>query len=91
MGGKALLLVVMGFSLITMISDKNMNFSSTRTVDNMANYYLDMNAHNIAVSGANMGANQIFMNPSWTTGFHNVSFDNGTINVSVKILELQKT
>ena len=90
MGGKALLLVVMGFSLITMISDKDMNFSSTRTVDNMANYYLDMNAHNIAVSGANMGANQIFLDPTWTAGFNHVSFDGGTINVSVDILDATK-
>ena len=90
MGGKALLLVVMGFSLIMMVTDKDMNFSSTRTVDNMANYYLDMNAHNIAVSGANMGANQIFLDPAWTAGLHDIPFDDGTIDVSVDILDATK-
>lgn len=90
MGGKALLIVVMGFSLIFMVTDKNMSFTSTRTVQNMADYYLDMNAHSIAVSGANMGANQIFLNSSWTTGFNNISFSDGTIDVNVQILDAVK-
>jgi hypothetical protein len=45
-----------------------------------------MNVHDIAVSGANVGANQIFLDPTWTAGFNNVSFEGGSYTVSVDII-----
>ena len=57
MGGKAILFVVLGFSLIFLVVEKNILSTSSRTVDNMTDYYTSVNAHNIALAGANVGAN----------------------------------
>ena len=90
MGGKAILIVVLGFSLIFLIMEKNIGSASTRSVGNMANYHATETAHNIAVSGANIGANQIYLNPSWTTGYSNINYQNGKINVTVDVLDAFK-
>jgi len=86
MGGKAILLVVLGFSLIFLVLESNIITTSGRTVDNMTDYYTSTNAHNIAVAGANVGANQVFLDPAWTTGYNNISFQDGSYSVSVAIV-----
>ncbi len=86
MGGKAILFLVLGFSTIFLIMEKNIGTASSRAVDNMASYYTNMNVHNIAVSGANVAANQIFLDPTWTTGYNNVSYSGGTYNVTVNVI-----
>ncbi|MFH0735483.1 MAG: hypothetical protein V1773_13595 [bacterium] len=83
MGGKASILLVLGFSLIFLVVGHNFNQISLRSVGNSTNYYLNTKAYNIAVSGANMAANQIFMDKTWVTGYSNLSFDGGTVNVYV--------
>lgn len=83
MGGKASILLVLGFSLIFLVVGHNFNNISVRSVGNSTNYYLDQKAYNIAVSGANMAANQIFMDKTWETGYSSLAFDGGTINVYV--------
>jgi hypothetical protein len=87
MGGKAILFLVIGFSTIFLIMEKNIGTASTRAVDNMAYYYDNMNVHNIAVSGANVAANQIFLDHAWTTGYNNVSYSGGSYSVTVNILD----
>lgn len=84
MGGKASLYMVLGFSLIFMVAGYNYGLLTNNAVDNNVNYYCETIAHNIAVSGANIAANQVFLNKSWTTGYSNVPFSNGTINVKVE-------
>jgi hypothetical protein len=86
MGGRAILFLVIGFSTIFLIMEKNIETASTRAVDNMASYYTNMNVHNIAVGGANVGANQIFLDPTWTAGYNNVSYSGGSYTVSVDII-----
>jgi hypothetical protein len=86
MGGKAILLVVLGFSLIFLVMESNIVTTSGRTVDNMTDYYTSTNAHNIAVAGANVGANQVYLDPTWTTGYNNISFQDGSYSVSVAII-----
>ncbi len=90
MGGKAILFLVIGFSTIFLIMEKNIGTASNRAVDNMSSYYTKMNVHNIAVSGANVGANQIFLDPTWTAGFNNVSFAGGAYTVTVDIINAFK-
>ena len=90
MGGKAILFLVIGFSTLFLIMEKNIGTASGRAVDNMTNYYENMNAHNIAVSGANVGANQIFLDHNWTAGFSNVPFADGKYTVTVDILNTFK-
>lgn len=84
MGGKASLYMVLGFSLIFMIAGYNYGLLTGNAVDNNVNYYSETVAHNIAVSGANIAANQIFINKDWNAGYSKVPFANGTLDVSVE-------
>ena len=88
MGGKAILIVVLGFSLIFLIMEKNIGSASTRAVGNMADYHATVTAHNIAVSGANIAANQIYLDEDWRSGYSNIGFQNGKINVTVDVLDV---
>ncbi|MGE5399511.1 MAG: hypothetical protein ACM3S2_03850 [Ignavibacteriales bacterium] len=90
MGGKASLYVVLGFSLIFMAMGFNYGRLTTNAVDNNLGYYKTTIAHNIAVSGANMAANEVFMNKNWRTGYSNLPFSSGKINVSVETVDINK-
>lgn len=83
MVGKAQLLLVIGFSLIFMILGYLWSDLSIRSVDNQVDYYKETVAHNIAVSGANMALNEIYNNSAWNTGFSNLNYFDGEINVGV--------
>lgn len=86
MSGKAIFLVVIGFSLLFMIAGNSWNNTSGRMTDNYVDYFDKTTAHNIAISGANMAANQIFLDPTWTDGF-NSPYQNGKLYVSVNVLD----
>jgi len=86
MSGRAILFLVIGFSALFLIMEKNIGTASSRAVDNMAGYYENMNVHNIAVSGANVAANQIFLDQTWTAGYSNIPFSNGSYTVTVNVL-----
>lgn len=90
MGGKAALLLVLGFSLIFAVVNFNTHSMVGRTVDNFTDYYTRTNLHNIAVSGAYMAANKVFEDPSWNDGFSNIEFANGNLNVYVSIFDVDK-
>jgi len=86
MVGKATLFVVAGFSLIFLIVEYNMGNVSTRAVSNFADYYLENYAHEAAVSGANLAANEIFLDGTWTKGYSNVDFKGSKVNVKVDVI-----
>lgn len=88
MGGKAAILLVLGFSLILLVASNNFNRLSTASVDNIGNYYLESNAYNIASSAANIAAKNIFASPTWTTGFSNVPFSGGTMSAVVEVIDV---
>jgi hypothetical protein len=90
MAGKAALFLVVGFSLIFLTIGKNFGGLSTSAVDNLTDYYTETVAHDIAVTGANMAANKIFFDPTWTAGYNNVNYQNGTLNVTVTVLDAFK-
>ena len=90
MAGKAALFLVVGFSLIFLTIGKNFGGLSTSAVDNLTDYYTETVAHDIAVTGANMAANKIFFDPTWTAGYNNVNYQNGTLNVTVNVLDAFK-
>lgn len=83
MGGKAALFLVLGFSMIMLVVGNNFTSLTNRSLDNFTKYYKDTQAYNIAVSGANMAANQIFWDRSYSGGYSNVSFSGGTLTVTV--------
>ena len=91
MGGKAAILMVLGFSLILLVTGNNFNRISGNAVDNVTDYYGETNAYNIASSAANIAANKIFMNQSWNTGFQNVSFSDGSMSVTVTSDSIKST
>lgn len=83
MGGKASLLMVLGFSIIFLVAAYNFGGIATRAVDNNANYYEESVAHVIAISGANMAANEMFLDSDWDDGFDDLDFSHGTMDVAV--------
>lgn len=83
MGGKASLLLVLGFSIIFLVLGQNFLGLSNRSIDNVSRYYSETQAYNIANAGANMAANAIFMDKYWDAGFSNLSFAGGIINVYI--------
>jgi hypothetical protein len=86
MSGKAILFLVMGFSLIFLVLGQNFGKISTEGITNSNNYYFSSISHNLAESGANIAASKIFFDPSWTTGYDHVDLDGGTYSVNVQIL-----
>jgi hypothetical protein len=90
MGGKASLYMVLGFSLIFTIVGYNFSSLTRRAVKNEVNYYYETVAHDITVSGANLAANKIFFDQTWTDGYNNLAFNGGTINVDVTSLGANK-
>lgn len=90
MVGKATLFVVAGFSLIFLVVEYNMGNVSTRAVSNFADYYLENYAHEAAVGGANLAANQMFIDQKWTKGFGDLDFKGAKVNVNVNIIDAFK-
>lgn len=90
MVGKATLFVVAGFSLIFLIVEYNMGNVSTRAVSNFTDYYLENYAHEAAVGGANLAANEMFMDQSWTKGISNLVYNEAKVNVSVSVIDVFK-
>lgn len=56
----------------------------------MVNYYSEMIAHNIAVSGANLASNQIFIDPTWDDGYSNEDFSDGKLDVEIQVVDVYK-
>jgi hypothetical protein len=90
MTGKSSLLLIMGFAIIFMVKSKNFGDISTRSTDNYVNYYVETVAHDIAISAANIAANQVFIDPTWDDGYSNVAFQGGEYDVQVAILDPYK-
>lgn len=83
MGGKAAMLLVIGFSLIFMVFGNRFNNLSISSVDNNSEYYIHNMAHNIAVAGANLAANKVFIDKTWDTGYEDLPYQGGIVNVYV--------
>jgi len=79
--GKAVIIYIMGLSLIVGIGLYNINSSSTDAVDNYINYYGSTMTRNIAASGANIGCSDAFLDPMIKTKYSNISFMDGKLNV----------
>ena len=91
MSGKATLLLIVGFSLIFLVVSRNFGDTSTRAIDNYVDYYKKAVSHNIAVSGANIAANNIFLDPTWNaSGYSNIDYQDGTISIDVQQIDPYK-
>jgi hypothetical protein len=83
MVGKASLFVVTGFSALFLTVVQNFGSITNRAVDNYIEYHQETIAHNIAVSGANIGANFKY-NDSYYMGDFNISFQGGDIDLRIQ-------
>lgn len=83
MSGKALLILVVGFTLIFAVMGYFWGGLATRSVDNHVSYYKMTIAHNIAVSGANLALHEVITDPSWNAGISK-NYELGHMNVSVR-------
>ncbi|MCW8849080.1 MAG: DUF4900 domain-containing protein, partial [Melioribacteraceae bacterium] len=90
MGGKAILLVVLGFSVIFSVVNFNSSNTTTRAIENLNEYYSTTHLHNMATSGANMAANRVFKNPNWSGGWSNLPFEGGELTVSISTFSVDK-
>ena len=85
MGGKTILILILGFSMVFLFKEKNLESASINSVQNYSDYYSKTVAHNTAVSGANIIVNQFFLNPAQPTGNRSIGIDNGTANINVTL------
>lgn len=88
--GRASLLLVIGYVSILLFSGVLMSDMSVRAYENSLRYYQGVKGRNIAIAGANLAANYIFLYPpnigtnGWFAGYTTpVSFDGGTFTVTV--------
>jgi len=85
--GKMAFILVLGFSTLFLVLGYNANNVATRSVQNMVDYHARTVAYNIAVSAANLAANEIFLNDSWAIGYSNRAFDGGYLDANVVVLD----
>lgn len=88
--GKASILLVIGYSVILLVVGLNVQGFGTRSTDNYLDYYEQSMVNNIAVCGANLAANQIFIDPGWRDGYEDTPFSGGTFVVTVDTLPGQR-
>jgi hypothetical protein len=65
MGGRAALILVLGFSFLMGYTIMNLNTASTRSVRNMSKYSAMTSAHNLALAAANVAMTKLYADTSW--------------------------
>ncbi len=81
--GRNSLYLIIGLSFVFLYWGLNFSRVSKDALDNYLNYYEETVAHNVAASGANIGANMVFEDPTWRGGYSNLPLSGGTLSVSV--------
>lgn len=83
MGGKVSIILVMSFSILFALFGRNILRNSVSITENFSDYYSKTRAQSIAISGANMAINKLYLDKNWMAGFSNVSFSQGTFHVDI--------
>jgi len=65
MGGKAILIHIIGFGIILSYIATNLAEVATRAQGNMGQYAAATESHNLAVAGANVGIARLYQDTSW--------------------------
>ena len=86
MSGKALLILVLGFTMIYLVVGYFWGDLAKRTTENHVSYYKTTIAHNVAVSGANIGLQNVIADSTWTSDISNRPFDKGYMSVTLTAL-----
>lgn len=85
--GKPAIIAVLGYSVILMVTGLNLQNIGTRSAENYFEYYERSSVQNIALCGANLAANQLFVDATWRKGYVDGKFSGGTFSVVVDSLE----
>jgi hypothetical protein len=65
MGGRASLILILGFSFLMASAILNLNSAGTRSVENMSAYTMMTASHNLALAGANVGLAKLYRDTTW--------------------------
>ncbi len=65
MGGKASLILILGFSFLMAYAILNLSTAGTRSVENMSAYTAMTASHNLALAGANVGLAKLYRDTTW--------------------------
>ena len=66
MGGRASIILVMGFGLVLGFISMNLNRFATKAVGNMTSYHEATVSHNLALAGVNTALSKIYEDTTWT-------------------------
>ena len=66
MGGRASLMLVMGFAVALTFISYNMNKFSSQALKNMTSYNDATTSHELALTGANVGLSKFYVDTTWT-------------------------
>lgn len=78
--GKYSLILILGFSIVVLGLLPLIHSRASRSYENYIDYYGEGQAHNIAASGANFGANMLFTNSSAQFSYSNVQMAGGKVS-----------
>ncbi len=70
MAGRGTLLIILGYTILFGLTARYWTRVATNSVDNFLGYYNESTAHEIAVSAANIGGNQVYVNEPSGHSFH---------------------
>ena len=85
MGGRALLVTLIGIMVLSASIFYSITRSSTDLMKNVDGYYSRQSAQNIAQSGVNLALRKLIVNRFWRTGFTLMSMLGG--NVSLHLVD----
>jgi len=88
MSGKALLILVIGFTMLFVVMGYFWGGIATDSVDNHTSYYKNTIAHNIAVSGANIGLQKAIADSNLSGLLVDEEFENGDMQVNITTAHL---
>ncbi|MDZ7319665.1 MAG: hypothetical protein ONB11_10945 [candidate division KSB1 bacterium] len=82
--GKALLMVILGFSALMGTVTLNLSRRSLESVQTYSNQYAITAARNAATSGVYMSLSRLYRSNTWRTGFSNLNLNNAILNVDIQ-------
>lgn len=82
--GRALLMVILGFSALIGTVTLNISRRSLESVQTYSDQYAITAARNAATSGVYMSLSRLYRNNTWRSGFSNLSLNNAILNVDIQ-------
>ena len=81
--GKASIVYIVGLWVIMTIALMSINATNTSAIENFTTYYGRTMAHNIAVTGANIGTQKLLFDPSYSTDLLDQQYAGGSFDLHI--------